>query len=106
MLKRKIRASSFLTSGFSTLLLLVLIGWNSRKEDKLLVFFRNTVNQSPATAAARSFMVLAQKNNMEVDTTSNTAYISEDSLKNYRAVVFLSTSPDVLETWQQNEFER
>ncbi|WP_345240832.1 PQQ-dependent sugar dehydrogenase [Nibrella saemangeumensis] len=106
MFKIENRVSALATSTLSGLLLLVLLGWNSRKEDKLLVFFRNTVNQSPATAAARSFMALAQKNNIDVDTTSNTAYISEDSLKNYRAVVLLGTSPDVLDTWQQNDFER
>lgn len=51
-------------------------------------------------------MALVTQNGITADTTSNSAYIAEDSLKNYRAVIFLQTSPDVLETWQQNDLER
>ncbi len=88
------------------LLLLLLMSWNNRKEDRLLLFARNTVNQPGATVALRSLMTLAQKNDITVDTTTHTAYLSEDSLKNYRTVVFVNTSPDVLETGQQLDLER
>jgi len=41
-----------------------------------------------------------------VDTTTNADYFTEDSLKNYSAVIFLSTTADVLNYYQQADFER
>ncbi|MGV3640556.1 MAG: ThuA domain-containing protein [Adhaeribacter sp.] len=49
---------------------------------------------------------LGQDNNFRVDTTKNAAYFTEDSLKNYQAVVFLSTTMNVLNDRQQVAFER
>jgi cytochrome c len=49
---------------------------------------------------------LGQENNFRVDTTKNAAYFTDDSLKNYHAVVFLSTTQDVLDARQQVAFER
>ncbi|GAB2562327.1 PQQ-dependent sugar dehydrogenase [Spirosoma areae] len=97
---------SLLTSTLGGLLLMVLIGWSSRKGDKVLIFSKNADNQPSASTAAKAFMTLAQQAGIEVDTTTNSAYIAEDSLKNYRAVVFLNTSSDVLGTSQQLDVER
>ncbi|WP_416864102.1 MAG: ThuA domain-containing protein [Imperialibacter sp.] len=49
---------------------------------------------------------LGIENGFEVDTTTNADYFNEDSLKNYSAVVFLSTTGDVLNHYQQADFER
>lgn len=49
---------------------------------------------------------LGQENNFQVDTTKNAAYFNEDSLRNYQAVVFLSTTMNVLDARQQVAFER
>jgi cytochrome c len=49
---------------------------------------------------------LGVENGFEVDTTTNADYFNEDSLKNYSAVVFLSTTGDVLNHYQQADFER
>lgn len=100
------RFRSFVSSVCSVLLVLVLIGWHSRKEDKLLIFLKNSTNQPTANVAAGTLMAFVGQNGIDADTTSNEAYIAEDSLKNYRAVLFLQTSTDVLETWQQNDVER
>ncbi|MFD2569516.1 PQQ-dependent sugar dehydrogenase [Spirosoma soli] len=100
------RTRSFLSTACTALLLLALMGWHTRKEDKLLIFLKNSTNQQAASVAAGTLMTLVTQNGINVDTTSNAAYIAEDSLKNYRAVIFLQTSPDVLDTWQQNDFER
>lgn len=40
------------------------------------------------------------------DTTAGTASVIEDSLKRYRAVIFLGVSPDQLDYRQQNDLER
>ncbi|GAB3545098.1 ThuA domain-containing protein [Spirosoma fluminis] len=49
---------------------------------------------------------LGQENNFRVDTTKNADYFNDDSLKHYQAVVFLSTTGNVLNPVQQAAFER
>lgn len=49
---------------------------------------------------------LGQENNFRVDTTKNADYFNDDSLRNYQAVVFLSTTGNVLNQVQQAAFER
>jgi cytochrome c len=49
---------------------------------------------------------LGKDNGFEVDTTKNAAYFVEDSLKHYSAVMFLSTTLNVLNADQQVAFER
>ena len=49
---------------------------------------------------------LGSQNNFDVDTTTNADLFNDDSLKQYSAVVFLSTTGDVLDNLQENSFER
>lgn len=49
---------------------------------------------------------LGSQNGFEVDTTTDAARFTEDSLKNYAAVVFLNTTGDVLNYQQEAAFER
>jgi type 1 glutamine amidotransferase len=48
---------------------------------------------------------LGKENNFSVDTTTNAAYFTADSLKRYAAVAFLSTTGNVLNDEQQTAFE-
>ena len=49
---------------------------------------------------------LGDENGFDVDSTTNADYFNEDSLKKYSAVIFLSTTGDVLTYHQQVAFER
>ncbi len=49
---------------------------------------------------------LGQENGFDVDTTTNSAYFNDDSLKKYATVIFLSTTEDVLNSHQEVAFER
>ncbi len=49
---------------------------------------------------------LGQQNNFDADTTTDAAMFNEDTLKKYAAVVFLSTTGDVLDYRQEAAFER
>ncbi|MET3114225.1 cytochrome c [Pedobacter sp. CG_S7] len=49
---------------------------------------------------------LGNENNFEVDTTSNADFFIQDSLKKYAAIVFLHTTGDLLNHYQEAEFER
>jgi type 1 glutamine amidotransferase len=49
---------------------------------------------------------LGEENGFEVDTTTNASKFTEDTLKQYSAVIFLSTTGDVLDKYQEADFER
>ncbi|GAA4304490.1 hypothetical protein GCM10023143_08990 [Compostibacter hankyongensis] len=49
---------------------------------------------------------LGTENGFDVDTTTDAAKFTEDTLKQYTAVVFMSTTGDVLDDRQQADFER
>nr|WP_317164398.1 ThuA domain-containing protein [Pontibacter russatus] len=49
---------------------------------------------------------LGREHNVAVDTTKNATYFNPDSLQQYDAVVFLSTTQDVLDSAQQVAFEQ
>ncbi|MCU7552822.1 ThuA domain-containing protein [Chitinophagaceae bacterium LB-8] len=49
---------------------------------------------------------LGSQNNFLVDTTTNADWFMEDTLDKYAAVIFLSTTGDVLNHYQEAEFER
>ncbi|HEU0064187.1 MAG TPA: ThuA domain-containing protein, partial [Flavisolibacter sp.] len=49
---------------------------------------------------------LGAQNNFEVDTTTNADYFNDDTLKNYSAIIFLSTTGDVLNARQEPALER
>lgn len=62
-------------------------------------------HESIAAGKAALIKMGAEKG-FEVDTTEVADVFVEDSLKKYKAVVFLSTTGDVLNQAQQNEFMR
>jgi cytochrome c len=49
---------------------------------------------------------LGAENGFEVDTTKNAEYFNEENLAQYAAVIFLSTTGDVLNHYQEADFER
>ncbi len=49
---------------------------------------------------------LGQENNFAVDTTTNADVFVEDSLKNYATIIFLNTTGNVLNQYQEVAFER
>jgi len=49
---------------------------------------------------------LGREHGFRVDTTKNAAYMTDDSLKNYRAVIFNCTTGNILNPEQQAAFER
>ncbi len=74
---------------------------------RVLVFSKTKGYRHESIPAGRvALQKLGAENGFEVDTTENAAYFHEDSLKRYRAVVFLSTTGDVLDFQQQNAFKR
>ncbi|MFC7000073.1 ThuA domain-containing protein [Rufibacter roseus] len=73
----------------------------------ILVFYKTTgYYHKSIPEGLRAIQKLGQENGFKVDTTKNAAYFTPDSLAKYKAVVFLSTTQDVLNPVQQTAFEK
>ena len=75
---------------------------------KILVFSKTAGfhHESIADGIA-AIQKLGRQNNFDVDTTTDADLFNDDSLKQYSAVVFLSTTGDVLDNYRQEAaFER
>ena len=76
-------------------------------DPRILVFSKTSGYHHSAIADGnKALMKLGKTNGFTVDTTTNAAFIHEDSLKKYAAVVFLNTTGDVLNHYQEADFER
>ncbi|QCR23147.1 ThuA domain-containing protein [Pontibacter sp. SGAir0037] len=100
---------------FKALFLFVIIGFSilsacssKRSGDPRILVFSKTSGYHHASIAAGNvaLMKLGAENGFVVDTTSNATFIHEDSLAKYAAVVFLNTTGDVLDQYQEADFER
>ncbi|WP_153795860.1 ThuA domain-containing protein [Foetidibacter luteolus] len=97
-------------SPFLTALAIILFfaACNTRSGKPRVLVFTKTAGFHHASipAGVAALYKLGAENNFEVDTTSNASYFTEDSLANYSAVVFLHTTGDLLNHYQEADFER
>ncbi|HXR83267.1 MAG TPA: ThuA domain-containing protein [Hanamia sp.] len=87
----------------------LIVGCNEKRsgKPKVLVFTKTEGYHHASIAdGVKAIQKLGAENNFEVDTTSNSEKFTEDSLKKYAAVIFLSTTGDVLDYRQQADFQR
>ncbi len=74
---------------------------------RILVFSKTAAFRHASIGAGqKAIFQLGKEQGFAVDTTENASRFTEENLKRYRAVVFLSTTGDVLNPQQQNAFER
>lgn len=103
--------SSFMLRKLVTLLvvLLIMASCSKKRSEKprILVFSKTAgyVHESIPEGIA-AIEKLGTENGFEVATTADASYFTEDSLKNFAAVIFLSTTGDVLNNYQEADFER
>lgn len=100
--------SIFLLATF-VLVVAVFSGCNSKRSGKprLLVFSKTEGFYHESITSGNDALVnLATAHGYEVDTTSSAEWFNEDSLARYSAVVFLNTTGDVLNHYQEVAFER
>jgi cytochrome c len=74
---------------------------------RVLVFSKTAAfRHASIEAGVAALKQLGQANGFAVDATEDAAAFSEGNLRRYRAVVFMSTTGDVLDARQQGAFER
>lgn len=100
--------STIKTCGAMVCAAFFLFACNSESETPKVLVFSKTAgyyHESIPTGIA-AIQKLGQENNFEVDTTKNSELFNDSTLANYDAVVFLSTTMDVLNENQEKAFER
>jgi glucose/arabinose dehydrogenase len=89
------------------ILLLLLTSCNSRTQIRILVFSKTAgFRHSSIPNGKTALLKLATENNWSVDTTEDAAVFTEKNLKKYSAVVFLNTTGNILNNYQETAFER
>jgi len=74
---------------------------------KVLVFSKTEgYRHQSIPAGIAAIQKLGEENGFDVDTTENAALINEENLSQYAAVIFLSTTSNVLDHYQEADFER
>ncbi|NCI48102.1 ThuA domain-containing protein [Sediminibacterium soli] len=93
---------------FSLLLVLGLFAFTAgKKKPRILVFSKTKgFHHASITVGAPAIYKLGQENGFDVDTTSDADVFTRKGLKKYAAVVFLSTTGDVLDNAQQEAFQK
>ena len=92
----------------TTLLVLFAISFNSfiQKQQRVLVFSKTLGYHHNSIAAGNiAIQKLGAENDFAVDTTTDASLFNPESLRKYNAVIFLSTTGDVLNDEQQKAFE-
>lgn len=79
----------------------------TQEPPRVLVFSKTKGFRHESIKAGKEALVkLGSEKGFGVDTTESADVFTEENLKKYRAVIFLSTTGDVLNQAQQNEFMR
>ncbi|MDE3124732.1 MAG: ThuA domain-containing protein [Bacteroidota bacterium] len=78
----------------------------SKKEAKVLIFSKTMGYHHESIAAGiKAIQKLGKENHFIVDTTTNSNAFTEQNLKQYKAVIFLSTTGTVLDDQQKKAFQ-
>ncbi|MCM4151484.1 PKD domain-containing protein [Arenibacter sp. N53] len=76
-------------------------------EPRILVFSKTMgFKHSSIPKGLEAVQKLGQENNISVDTTKNADIFNDEDLKKYSAIVFLSTTGNILDAKQEAAFER
>ncbi len=92
---------------FPVLVLLILFAACKQDKPRILVYSETKgYRHGSITAGKVALQKLGLEKGFDVDTTEHSEDFTEENLKKYNAVVFLSTTGDVLDEMQQNAFIR
>jgi cytochrome c len=91
----------------ATFLILLMLVACAKKETKVLVFSKTKGFRHASIVEGKAALLkMGSENNFNVDTTEDSSVFNEDNLKQYDAIIFLSTTGDVFDAQQQNAFTR
>lgn len=87
--------------------LLFLLTYQIEAKIKVLIFSKTTVFRHESIKVGKLAIInLCNQNKIEADTSENSSVFELSNLKKYNAIIFLSTTGDILNDSQQNAFEK
>lgn len=87
--------------------LCLLISCGKKEPARVLVFSKTKGYRHESIDTAKLvLMQLGKTHGFQVDTTEDATFFKDETLKRYQAVIFLSTTMDVLNVPQQDDFKR
>ncbi|MGV3502928.1 MAG: PQQ-dependent sugar dehydrogenase [Adhaeribacter sp.] len=100
--------SALLRGGLAGLLLVSLLALPAFRSQpgRVLVFTKPGGSEAARQAHLDLLRQVAKNRNFRLDTTSRATFFSEDSLRHFRALIFLHTPPEQLDFRQQADLER
>jgi cytochrome c len=103
----RFKTTHILLAVFSLVLSSFIVKKNNADKPKVLVFSKTKgYHHNAIGVGVPAIQKLGAENGYNVDTTTNSALFTEANLKQYRAVIFLNTTGNVLNGEQQTAFER
>ena len=88
-------------------ILLCIVTASVAAKPKVLIFSKTSgYHHASIAVGIRAIIKLGQENNYDVDTTTDSKKFTYDNLKQYAAVIFLSTTGNVLDDAEQAGFEK
>lgn len=85
----------------------IFSGFTEKKKVRLLVFSKTTgFRHSSIGAGKLALLKMGAAQGWLVDTTEDAGFFTKDNLKKYDAVLFLSTTGNILDSAQQQAFEQ
>ena len=80
---------------------------SAKQNPRILVFYKTAgYHHSSIAVGLVAIQKLGAENNFDVDTTLDADKINAENLKQYKAVIFLSTTGDILNDEQQEAFKK
>jgi cytochrome c len=88
-------------------LVALVFACKEKRKPSVLVFSKTAGYRHESIGPGKLALIkLGEKNGFHVDTTEDASAFTEENLKKYSAVIFLSTTQNVLNTVQQADFKR
>lgn len=89
-------------------LLICSISCNTRSGPPRVLVFTKTAGfrHSSIPAGQQAIIQLGKEHGFVVDTTEDASWFTEDSLKHYSAVIFLQSTGDLLNNYEEADFQR
>lgn len=90
-----------------TIIVLLVSSVCAMAKPKVLIFCKTAgFHHNSIAVGVPAIIKLGAENNFDVDTTTNASKFTQQNLKQYAAVIFLSTTGDVLNDAQQDAFKK
>lgn len=106
-MKQRYAANRILLAFYLVVCVVIACRETKKEQGRILVFSKTSggYRHGSIEAGKKMFLQLGLEKNYRIDTTENAAVFTKANLAQYKAIVFLSTRGDILDSSQQEAFQ-